>query len=65
MINDMAKRNRQRKIQDALYKELIRAGYCDNDRVEYLRPDGDLYTVQDIRQYLIYGIENLEYQSYI
>jgi ribosomal protein L32E len=64
-MKDMTKRNNQRKVQDKLYRNLIKAGYSDDDRVEYLRPDGYLYTVQDIRQYLIYGIENLEYQSYI
>jgi len=61
----MEKRDTQRKIQDKLYAKLIKMGYADDDRIEYRRPDGYLYTVQDIKQYLIYGIENLEYESYI
>jgi len=55
----MKKRNRQRKIQNQLYVSLLRRGYTDEDRVDMRRPDGYPYTVKDIKQYLIYGIENV------
>lgn len=54
---DMAKRNRQRKLQDKIYTNLIKRGYTDEDRLELLRSDGYHYIVKDVKQYLIYGIE--------
>ncbi len=60
MRNDMIKRNRQRKIQDKLYRELIRRGYTDDDRVQMFRPDGYFYTLKDIKQYLIWGVEHID-----
>ena len=56
-MKDMKKRNALRKYQDKLYDSLIKRGYKDDDRIQLLRPDGYYYTVKDIKQYLIYGIE--------
>jgi hypothetical protein len=57
MKTDMAKRNRQRRLQDKIYANLIKQGYTDNDRLDILRPDGYHYSVLDVKQYLIYGLK--------
>ena len=56
-MENMKKRNTLRKYQDKLYASLIKRGYNDNDRIQLLRPDGYYYTVKDIKDYLIFGIE--------
>lgn len=56
-MKDTKKRNALRKYQDRLYASLIKRGYNDHDRIQLLRPDGYYYTVQDIKDYLIFGID--------
>ena len=58
-MKDTEKRNALRKYQDRLYTSLIKRGYNDNDRIQLLRPDGYYYTVQDIKDYLIFGIDEI------
>jgi ribosomal protein L32E len=58
-MKDTKKRNTLRKYQDRLYTSLIKRGYNDNDRIQLLRPDGYYYTVKDIKDYLIFGIDEI------
>ena len=50
----MKQRDKLRKLQDNVVYKLMATGYELDDRLQGLvRPDGYLYTVLDVKQYII------------